>query len=68
MIKHIDEPDVITGFAYTNKDGDTESVVYDWDMVSICIDVDIPLSAIYIEDIPSLIKALQAAYDYKQGK
>jgi len=72
MIKHIDKDydATIEGFAYTNQDGDIEEVVYDWDMVTIrygCEDGG-SCSEIYINDIPKLIKALQAAYDYRQGK
>lgn len=54
----------VTGYSYLNKNGDSEIVEMMHDYVIIsdsCLDT----SEIYYEDIPKLIKALQAAYAYK---
>lgn len=74
MFKRVDNavPEVIEGFSYMNKDGDIECVDFSY-YTSESMSVDLttlnnsgdPLSSIYISDIPNLIKALQAAYDFK---
>jgi hypothetical protein len=57
-----------TEFAFKNQDGDIEFVLVDkWEpeIVSIkleCSDV----ACVYLKDVPLLIKALQAAYNFKQ--
>lgn len=52
-------------WVYDNADGEEESVNYSkyGDSISI-VDSFNKASMIYIEDIPSLIKALQAAYKH----
>jgi len=63
----------LEGFSYINKDGDEESVSLPdgIDVVTISVDnyktysVDNYKTYIYKEDIPKLIKALEAVYNYK---
>lgn len=54
-------------FAYTNKTGNVEYVkaVKDEGSVDLFDFDDDRLNQIYYEDIPKLILALQAAYDFK---
>ena len=47
-------------WGFTNQDGDTEYVSFYSDEVAHVTDVDV-----YIKDIPKLILALQAAYNFK---
>jgi hypothetical protein len=69
MLKRVDT-DVetkITGFSYLNQDGCEESVSFN-DSSSLTLAVSLDQDSeqwIYKEDIPKLIKALQAAYDFK---
>lgn len=62
----IDVSQVIEGFSYANVHGNIESVVFEYDMVTLQ-DSDSAMSTVYIKDIPKLIKALQSAYDYYKG-
>ena len=55
----------ITNFKYVNKTGNTEVVSLKPRWVSLSTEWDDVVSDIYIEDIPKLIEALQAAYDYQ---
>ena len=54
-------------FAYTNIDGDVEYVQADVreNSVDLCEFGHTGLSCVYFKDIPKLILALQAAYDFK---
>ena len=67
----VDDEEVAGKFGYTNANGNIEYVeIYDleckWlDFVSCS---GLPMSMVYTEDIPKLIKALQAAYDYANNK
>lgn len=54
----------VTGYSYSNKNDDIETVEMMHTYVIIS-DSSLDTSEIYYEDIPNLIKALQAAYDYK---
>lgn len=61
--------EVITEWGYINKRGNSEYVNAGEPLaVSLHTMDDDPLHEIYYEDIPNLIKALQAAYDSKQGE
>lgn len=68
MFKRVDivDNEKLKGFSYINKDGDEESVslpVRPSNIVTISIDrCD---SVVYKDDIPKLIKALEAVYNYK---
>lgn len=66
MFKSVDEEsiDEIEGFSYLNKDGDKEFVELDWSYVVLRGGGGDGLDAIYYEDIPKMILALQAAYDH----
>lgn len=68
MYKKIDETiERIEGFEYSNKFGAIERVKFLHDTVVFEDDEGDELRAFYLDDIPKLIKALQAAYDYKKG-
>lgn len=59
----------LEGFSYINKHGDEEAVSFEEDTVYLMYVANSDaLSVIYLEDIPKLIKALQAAYDYKRSE
>lgn len=64
MYKRVDAPQSdLEGFSYLNKNGNEEYVKVEntnWANIFI-IDGGVD---VYYEDIPNLIKALQAAYDY----
>lgn len=64
MFKRVDteETDELQGFEYENQCGDKERVVLEFDGVRITESDDGPLSIVFYEDIPLLIKALQAAF------
>ena len=75
MFKRVDfeeSDEVIEGFSYMNMDGDEERVAFDScgiDIVDLQYYTKVPLSAVYVDDIPKLIKALQAAYKHlKENK
>jgi hypothetical protein len=66
MFKFVDQESVddIEGFAYYNNQGEVEKVQIDGsDVVRITDGED--MCVIYTADIPKLILALQAAYDYE---
>lgn len=71
MYKRVDTDEAeetLEGFSYKDKDGDMVTVHLDCgdESVRVCA----PYSddaIIYDAEIPLLIKALQAAYDYKKG-
>lgn len=73
MYKRVDgtvlEEPSFDGFSYINKDGKEESVEINlgiFDVVSInlyCCEK----AHVYLEDIPNLIKALQATYNHIKG-
>ncbi|MGZ8888085.1 MAG: hypothetical protein ACXW1D_00850 [Halobacteriota archaeon] len=69
MYKNVDEEgSAYEGFSYKNLHGHLEYVklLGDYnDLVEISLDLDGPGTEIYKKDIPKLIRALQAAYDYK---
>jgi len=71
MYKRVDvEDEVVEGFSYRNHHGEIEIVGLDLEST---LYVSINSSEgdvvhLYKEDIPKLIKALQAAYDHKQEK
>lgn len=62
-----DEPR-IEGFEYTNIDDIAEQVCMGANTVSLRYANIEALSSIYYEDIPKMIKALQAAYDHNKSK
>ena len=69
MFKRIDEKhEKIVGYSYANQDGEIEKVKV-VDYTDICaivlISPDETTVHVYREDIPNLVKALQAAYDHK---
>lgn len=64
----IESNEVIEGFSYQENDGELEYVIMDYS--GRCHSVDIKnsgedVTTIYKADIPKLILALQAAYDFK---
>lgn len=58
--------DAITGFSYSNQDGNTEVVEVDNPGV-VRIKVDSTKVDIYTHDVPKLLTALKAAYEHKSG-
>ena len=67
MFKHVDitSSEKRKGFSYLNRDGDEEFVSLPngpYNIVTIYTDENVD---IYKEDIPKLIKALEAVYNYK---
>ena len=75
MFKRVDVEkggEVIEGFSYVNSDGDEERVAF-LSNVDNVVDLQYynrtPMSSVYVDDIPKLIKALQAAHKYiKENK
>jgi len=57
----------IEGFIYTNREQCTEYVIL-YDKTIEIQDSSECKCCIYIEDIPKLIKALEAAYKHQKGK
>lgn len=55
---------IIEGYEYTNKKGNVERVGLSDVVVDLMCAEDCAMSSIYYEDIPKLIKALQAAYTF----
>lgn len=70
MYKRVDESseDVIEGFSYVNKLGEAEFVDFSLAEGVVDISVESHSISIYTSDIPKLILALQAAYDYLEKK
>lgn len=64
-----DKLEVVTEWGYLNKNGVIEYVdaSESFAVCMYCSDKNV-LNEIYYEDIPNMIKALQAAYNYKQGE
>lgn len=60
-------PTKIEGFSYINSGGYEEKVKLDGDDMIIIEDDGGCTSYIFIEDIPKLIKALEAAYKHVNG-
>ena len=69
MFKRVDaeETDELQGFEYENQCGDKERVVLEFDGVRLTEMDDGPLCIVFYEDIPNLIKALQAAFVHYTG-
>jgi hypothetical protein len=68
MFKRVDivDNEKLKGFSYINKDGDEESVSLPVGLYGLVdISVDDNEVRVYKEDIPKLIKALEAVYNYK---
>ena len=67
MFKRVDVTgnEKLEGFSYLNQDGDEESVSLPDCIDFVTISVDNYKTYIYKEDIPKLIKALEAVYNYK---
>ena len=67
MYKRVDceSEDIIEGFSYMNLYDEEEFVGLVRSDNLVKIEVDGEYVYIYDQDIPKLIKALQAAYDYK---
>jgi len=67
MFKRVDVTgdEKLDGFSYINKDGVEESVSLPDGGDVVAISVDNYKTYIYKEDIPKLIKALEAVYNYK---
>lgn len=57
----------IEGFSYKNSDGDMEYVIAGDCTVTMLDYLEERLSEVYIDDIPFMIKALQAAYNRQKG-
>lgn len=75
MYKRIDgdETSMPSGFIYSNQDGDIEGVHLDGETVDIGLQHgDRRISSegftAYVDDLPNLIKALQAAYHQMKGE
>lgn len=70
MLVRVDNvTEVANQWGYDNEDGELECIEFAANEPSIQILCgDSPTSRIYTEDIPNLIKALQAAYNSVQGK
>lgn len=69
MFKFVDDgaDTPISGYAYINLDGIVENVgLLNGDIVHINVSGE--YVAIYVNDVPKLILALQAAYDHVKGK
>lgn len=65
----IDEQESIDGFSYNNYDGDLEIVkFFGTEAVTLVYGDSCQVATIYIEDIPKLVKALEAAYEHIIGK
>lgn len=69
MFKRVDveETDEVQGFEYQNQCGDRERVVLEFDGVRLTEYDNGPLSIVFYEDIPNLIKALSAAFVHYKG-
>lgn len=68
MFKRVDVTgdEKLDGFSYINQDGDEESVSLPAGPSNlVTIYIDRGDSVVYKEDIPKLIKALEAVYNYK---
>ena len=66
FVDTIDSIDDFEGFAFTNMDGGCSKVWVDqFETIALFDTVGDAESEYAVEDIPKLIKALQAAYDYK---
>lgn len=63
----LDEDAEYEGFSYYNCDGYEEHVKFGEDIVLYIGDDDAEYP-VYVDDVPKLIKALQAAYDFKKGE
>ena len=69
MFKRVDEDTEsieLEGFSYKNNDGVLEFVLMDSFSVSFRDAHGYAVSGVHYEDIPNMIKALQAAYDDHQ--
>ena len=69
MFKRIDAKEgdtAIEGFSYMNSDDQEErvSIVGEDNIVNLEYTYEQPMSSVYVDDIPKLIKALQAAYNH----
>ena len=64
--------EVLEGFSYLNMNDEEERVFFDSndnDIVDLQYYNKMPMSSVYVDDIPKLIKALQAAHKYiKENK
>ena len=63
----IDEDAEYSGFSYMNGDGYEEYVEFSHDDNVLWLGNDVDGFPVYVDDVPNLIKALQAVYDYKKG-
>jgi len=65
MFKSIDDTnEKLEGFKYANKHHEEEFVVMEHDDGIVTIQMSGDSAAIFVEDIPKLVKALLAAEDY----
>lgn len=55
----------LKGFSYLNLWGEEEFVNFNIGDDTVTLKIDDELVGVFDSDIPKLIKALQAAYDYK---
>jgi hypothetical protein len=67
MFKRVDAEETVSGFSYENRHGNIECVKLGESCVQAIYEDGCEISLFFYEDIPKLIKALQAAYDYKKG-
>ena len=65
MYKRIDIEEDIEGYSFANKEGEIELVKMDVPGIILVEDCDGNRSYFYQQDIPKLIKALEAAYNHK---
>lgn len=56
--------DIKAEFCYTNAEGNSETVSVDTEEEWVEIEDSADNFRVYVNDIPKLIKALQAAYNY----
>lgn len=68
LVRVDDVKSIPTQWGYTNEDGDLELVEFDGNLVVHLSSSDQTMSVVYTSDIPNLIKALQAAYNFSQEK
>jgi hypothetical protein len=66
MVDEEGRDDSVMQWGFTNEYGNVEFVSLNWETISVCDDEGGKVSDFFIQDIPKLIKALQAAYNFKQ--
>lgn len=70
MFKRVDDEvgGKLEGFSYLSSAGREEFVeLCSWDDTIVSLYADGSKIELYVDDIPNMIKALQAAYDHNKG-